>query len=106
MNPPAKKPDPYQLRCAIQEAHGHPVFTLKCGAFGTGATLYRQAISIGYDGTEASFRRRLHSSGGKKTLAELSKPAKKQPAKKKDKSDVLEAIRALDARKSAIARNG
>lgn len=92
----------YHLRHAIAEAHGHPVFTLPCGAVGTLATLYRGAVALGFNGTRKGFADRFHKAGGAKTLAELAKPSQAARKPKRDDAELQAAIRAIDARKAAM----
>ncbi len=97
-----KAADPYLMKSAIAEAHGHPVFTLPCGQVGTLVTLYRRAVAIGFNGTRKCFGDRFHKAGGTMTLAQLAEPVQKVSVPKRDNSEVMEAIRALDARKAAM----
>lgn len=92
------------LRNALRESQGHTVYKLQCGAIGTIGALYRIAKSVyGFAGTQKCFADRLHRSGGRATLAELSiAPAGKGRPKRAVTEDIVEAIRNLDERKREL----
>lgn len=88
------------IRLALS-GNSHHVYTLKCGAVGTGWGLFNLAKSLGFDGSYTAFWKRLHKNPDV-TLAELALPTVGNKKKPRDKSDVKAAIAALDARKRAM----
>ncbi len=92
----------YMMLHAVREANGHHVYSLRCGAIGTVAGLFNLARALGFNGTKQCFANRLHNAPDS-TLLELAAPSRvKKKPKPRDKSDVLAAISALDARKRAM----
>lgn len=93
-----------KLRVAYEESRTH-VHKLPCGAFGTSHQLYNLAKMAGFNGTETAFYGRLMKAGGFKTLAQLAVLRDEKYVRLKapvDKSDVIAAMKSLDARKAAI----
>lgn len=89
----------YEMLHAVREAGGHHVYSLRCGAIGTVHGLFSLAKALGFNGTKQCFAKRLHKSPDS-TLLELAAPSQVvNKPKPRDKSDVLAAIAALDARK-------
>ena len=92
----------YEMLHAVREAGGHHVYSLRCGAIGTVHGLFNLAKALGFNGTKQCFAKRLHKAPDS-TLLELAAPSQVvNKPKPRDKSDVLAAIAALDARKRGM----